>query len=300
MRAAPLLPLLVLLLAGCGKGDREARMAAAMDAPEASAFKMPMGGMAAAAKAEMPLADGRTGTDQARTASMETPVAPRMVVRDAELTLRVKSVEGVERQVGGTARSVGGIVEASQGTDLAGPTPGMTITLRVPEARFDEALRRLEGLGTRLGKTIASEDVTAQAVDLDARVKSLRVQEEAYRAILAAARRIPDVLEIQEKLTGVRTEIERIVAGRRDLGDRAARSRIVVTLSQVAPPPAPLVAAPEPDWLGGTWGDATGALRAFGRTLASLGIWALAMLPIWLPILLVGVFLVRRGASARA
>ena len=283
MRVAPFL-LFVVLLAGCGQASNTD------SATLASAAKARRSGVGAA-EAMAPQAGG------ARTASVETPAAPRLVARNAELTLRVKSVESAERQIGRASRSVGGLVEASQGTDLAGPTPGMSITLRVPESRFDEALRLLEGFGTRLGKTISSEDVTAQAVDLDARARSLRVQEEAYRAILAAARRIPDVLAIQEKLTGVRTEIERIVAGRRDLGDQAERSKIVVTLSQAL---TPMAAPPEPDWLVQTWGDATGTLRSCGRGLASLGLWALAMLPIWLPVVLVGVFLARRGATTRA
>ena len=244
--------------------------------------------MADAAKAEA----SQVAAGAVKLALHETPAAPRLVVRNAELTLRVKAVEMAERQVGTVARSFGGDVEASQGGDLAGPNPTMSVTLRVPEGRFDDALGQLEGLGTRLGKTVSTDDVTAQAVDLDARTKSLRVQEDAYRAILGNARRIGDVLEVQERLTGVRTQIEQIVAQRRALGDQAARSKIVVALQQAATPTAP---APDPDWVAQTWGDATGTLRSLGRGLASLGLWIVALLPVWLPIALVGTFVARRA-----
>lgn len=231
------------------------------------------------------------GEARATLAANETPAMPRMVVRSGELTLRVEDVKKGERGVEEVAKREGGLVEASQGTDLAGPNPSLSVTIRVPEGRFDETLDLLEAQGTRLGKTISTEDATAQTVDLDARLKSLRVQEDAYRAILGAARKISDVLEVQERLTGVRTEIEQIVAQRRTLGDQAARSKIVVSLTQSSRPQSP---APEPDWLAQTWGDATGALRATGRALASLALWLVAMLPIWLPLALIAAWGYRR------
>ncbi len=276
MRAAPLL-LAPLLVVGCGNGSmkEEGRASFAAKAPTAVA------------------ASGITlSKPQARLASEETPAASRMVVRNAQLTLRVEDVRKGEGAVGRVARSVGGLVEASQGSDLAGPNPNLSITVRVPEGRFEQSVADLEALGTRLEKTVGTEDVTAQAVDMDARLKSLRVQEDAYRAILGAARRISDVLEVQEKLTGVRTEIEQIVAQRRNLGDQAARSKIVVTLTQASRPSSP--AAPT-DWMAQTWGDATGTLRATGRAFASVGLWLVAMMPVWLPLGLVAAWGYRRS-----
>ena len=261
MRAAPRF-LLPLLNVGWGKGERSSY----------------------AAKASVASAPVAVPKGQPTLASLETAAAPRLIVRDATLTLRVTDLDAAESKVQSVARANDGTVEASQGTGLAGPDPALSLTLRVPEGRFDATVVQLEGLGVRLGKTVSSEDVTDQAVDLDARLKSLRVQEDAYRAILAAARRVTDVLEVQERLTGVRTEIERIVAARRNLGDRAARSKIVVDLTRtVRPTDAPA----DPDWPAQTWGAATGTLRATGRALASLALWIAAMTPIWLPVVLV-------------
>ncbi|RYG23592.1 DUF4349 domain-containing protein, partial [bacterium] len=81
----------------------------------------------------------------------------------------------------------------------------------------------------------------------------------------------------------------------RNLGDSAARSKVVVNLTQAALPQAAPV---EPDWASQTWGEATGSLRAFGRGLAQMGIWLAAMLPVWLPLLLVAIFGLRRTRRA--
>lgn len=288
MRALPLLVFPLLVAVGCGRASDGA------EDMGVQSMKAPMAGDAATAAiaAAAPVAQ-----EGMALASQETPTVPRLVVRNAELSLRVKDIEEAERKVGGVARSMGGLLEASQGSDLAGPNPTLSLTLRVPEGRFEETLASLEKLGTRLGKTVSTEDVTSQAVDMDARTKSLRVEEEAYRAILAGARRVSDVLEIQEKLTGVRTQIEQIVAQRRDLGDQAARSKIVVSLNQTLAPTAP---PPDPDWMAQTWGDATGTLRGIGRWLASTALWLVALLPVWLPLGLLTVFFARRVRSIRA
>ena len=300
MRAAPLL-LFVVLLAGCSSG-RSGDAAFATKAQGAAAAPMREaavggyeGGMAAL-KAEAPGA-GEGGAKAAAYAP--PPEAPRMIVRNGEISLRVKDVRIAEAQVREVARAARGVVEASQGNDLEGPNPSQTITLRVPEPLFDNTLDNLETLGARLAKTVASEDVTAQAVDMEARIKSLRVQEDAYRAILGAARKITDVLEVQERLTGVRTEIERIVAARRGLGDQAARSKIVVSLTQVQPLAIPLAKRAEPNWIVQTWSDATGTLASVAKGLASLALWLLVMSPVWIPLGLLAFFVYRRARASQ-
>ncbi len=307
MRAAPLLLVPFIVLVGCGKGG-SADMAVTRSTSESLGAAAPM----ADGKAASGLAAFRSGRNgavggvaaaqvQARTAAYQVPVAvPRMVVRNGNLNLRVKDIKIAEAQVRNVARGASGSVDASEGTDLAGPSPSLSMTLRVPEGRFDATMASLEGLGERLGKTISSEDVTSQAVDMDARVRSLRVQEEAYRAILAAARRISDVLEVQQKLTEVRTEIEQIVAQRRTLGDQAARSTIVVSLAQTAPVVVPSKTPDAPGWFASTWGDATGSLLSVVRALASLALWLTVMSPVWLPLGAVAWIVWRRTRPAPA
>lgn len=321
MRAAPLL-FFVVLLVGCGRGSAEYAakksfqsdgMAATTKAPmtASAAVAAPMFGRASMrdaageapmfAKASVRDAAAGAAEAQAQTAAYATPVAPpRMIVRNGSLSLRVKDIKAAEAQVRAIARGAGGTVEASEGSDLAGPSPNLGVTIRVPESRFDGALTDLEGLGDRLEKNISSEDVTSQAVDMEARIKSLRVQEDAYRAILGATRRISDVLEVQERLTGVRTQIEQIVAQRRGLGDQAARSTIVVSLTQTAPIATKAAPPVEPNWLALTWGDATGSLFSVGRALASTLLWLAVMSPVWAPLGLVGLVVYRRTRFTQA
>jgi hypothetical protein len=66
-------------------------------------------------------------------------------------------------------------------------------------------------------------------IDLGARITNLRATEAALQKIMEQATKIPDVLDVQSKLTEVRGEIERLVAQKLHLEDQAAYGTLVVT-----------------------------------------------------------------------
>ena len=110
-----------------------------------------------------------------------------------------------------------------------------TLSLRVPQDRFEEALTRLRALAVRVDQeTRQTQDVTTEYVDLQARLTNLEATEEELRALLTEVRkrsqRASDVLEVYRELTRVREEIERI-KGRIQMLDRlTSYATIEVTL----------------------------------------------------------------------
>ena len=75
------------------------------------------------------------------------------------------------------------------------------------------------------------QEVTAQVVDLHARIKNLRASEDALVAIMDRAGRIDDVLSVQLRLEDVRGRIEQLDAQRDDLAGRAALATLTVAWS---------------------------------------------------------------------
>lgn len=219
---------------------------------------------------------------QPRTVSM---VTQRSIIRKAELSVRVESVEKAEKAVDKMVNGFGGYVDSAESTDLASDKPSITLTLRVPVGSFDTALDQFEKLGVRLAKTISSEDVTGQLVDLDARLKTLSATEETYRGLLRDTHQLEHVIELQDKLTEVRSQIESMAAQRKALGGLAALSTIALRLEQSA---VPAQAPRDPNWLAQTWGESTSRLGEMLRSLASVGIWLAVFSPIWLPLLWLG------------
>ena len=221
---------------------------------------------------------GTTGTTQATTPDGSGP----LIVRTGQLDLQVADIEAAIHAAETAITAVGGYVSGSQRSDDADKATAI-VMFRIPAARWTDALDALRKLGTKvLGEQTSSQEVTAQVVDLGARLANLRVTETALQGIMDRATKIPDVLAVQEQLTGVRQQIEELTAQKQTLENQAALASLTVSF---APPPAVAVTQVREGWDPAREVDqAAAALVGLGQGLAGAGIW---LLIVWLPILLI-------------
>ena len=158
------------------------------------------------------------------------PGAPR-VVRTADLRVEVAggSFGSAFDRVASIAAASGGFVSASSTSSDDGARSG-ELTVRVPADRFESVRQSLAGLGEVESQSIRGEDVSGQLVDYDARLTSLRAQEEALRVLVGQAREVGDVLRVQSSLFGVRQQIEQMQAQKTNLEQSVSLATIQVSL----------------------------------------------------------------------
>ena len=124
-------------------------------------------------------------------------------------------------------------------------------------------------------------EVTAQVVDLEARIRNLQASEVALLGIAAKATKTSDVLEVQARLTEVRGQIEQMTAQLKDLNDRAGFATLEVRYNV----PIAAVEVAAKSWDPKTAVDeAAASMLAILQNLVSAGIWFAI---VWLPILIV-------------
>ena len=132
----------------------------------------------------------------------------RKIIRTAFLEIEVKDPSAGLEQVHAIADHVDGYLMSSQmngGPDV----PAGAIVLRVPVARFDEALSEIKKLADRVeSEKIEATDVTQNYVDREAALRNLRAEETQYLLIMKRARSVTETLEVSSKLSGVRGQIE--------------------------------------------------------------------------------------------
>lgn len=149
-----------------------------------------------------------------------TPVVPGSprVVRTADL--RVKVVKGgfgvAFDRVASLAAANGGFVSSSS-TSTNDDARSGELTVRVPGDRFDAVRQSLSELGEVETQAIRGEDVSGQLVDFDARLKSLRAQEDSLRVLVGQAKAVGEVLQVQSSLFTVRQQIEQLAAQKANL-----------------------------------------------------------------------------------
>lgn len=281
--AAVLLLLVTMLLAACAASGGGETLGGGDAADEAGQPQAPGGSTDLSREAVGQDGDQAGGPAPAPGDGNAAPIEQR-IVKTGEMTIEVAALRDAVADVRAMALRLGGYVGGSQaGTD----DDGATLTLRIPAARFDDALDALREMGTTvLAEATREQDVTGQIVDLEARIENLRASEASYRELLARAERIDDVLAVQSRLDEVRGQIEQLEAQREVLAEQADLSTLVVRLEPRVRPVEQQAETWDP---GRQASEALAALVGIGQGLASGLIWFVL---VWLPILLVLTLLV--------
>jgi hypothetical protein len=218
-----------------------------------------------------------------------TPETPNGAFRDlakivytGTMSVQVTDLLEAVRAGRDTVLQGGGYVSGSRQSN-DGERSTASVTYRIPSEVWEPTLDALRGLGELIGEEIGSTEVTGQIVDLEARVRNLRIKEASVRAIAEGATAFEEILEGQERLSEVRGQIEQLEAQRVNLEDAAALGTMTVTYgTQVK---AVVAAAEEAK----TWnpgeevGRATNTLVVGLQALSTAGIWFGI---VWLPLLL--------------
>lgn len=236
------------------------------------------------------------GSGTAPDSYASTATGP-MIVRTGSLDLQVSDVDRAVADATRVVTGAGGYVAGSD-RSFNGDQPFAMLTLRIPADKWEATLAELRGLSLKvLGEKTNATEVTAQVVDMDARIVNLRATEAALLQIMEKATRITDILEVQNQLTTVRGEIEQLQAARKNLADQAAQGTLAVSFGLAPAPVTTVTNAWDP---GTVIAEATAALVGMGQGVASTAIW---LVIVGLPILLAGLlvlvpllFVVRRLA----
>ncbi|MEP7190843.1 MAG: DUF4349 domain-containing protein, partial [Roseiflexaceae bacterium] len=167
------------------------------------------------------------------------------------------------------------------------------VIFRVPAEHFDQALSGAQGLAKKvLARTVGGDDVTEEFVDLEARLGNLEATRDRLQSFLDKAITVDDALKVNQSLSDLQGQIEQLKGRKKFLQNSASLSTISVTLSPL-PTIAPIV--DEQGWQ--PLGVARTALRGlvgFGQGLATLVIVVLVWAPVWLPLVLIGLWISRR------
>jgi hypothetical protein len=178
------------------------------------------------------------------------PIQGPQVIRQAQLAISVKSGKFDSSLAG-----VRSLVELEQGyvsgTDAqANPVTNDqirtgVITFMVPAAKFDETIDALTKMGTVQNEHISGQDVSAQYVDLQARLANEEAQRNAMLALLAKAQTVSDIIAVQNQLGQITGQIEQLKGQIQYIDHNVAFSTISVSLTEAG---APAANTPSDSW----------------------------------------------------
>ena len=173
------------------------------------------------------------------------------VIRQAQLTIDVSSGSFDSKLA-----SVRALVQLEQGfisgTDAqANPTNpneqirSGVITFMVPAAKFDETIDQLSKLGKVQNEHISGNDVSAQYVDLQARLANEEAQRNAMLALLGRAQSVADIIAVQTQLGQITQQIEQLKGQISYIDHNTTYSTVSVNITEAG---APAQAQPVDSW----------------------------------------------------
>ena len=226
--------------------------------------------------------------DRVTAAGTAQQIAPSMLIRTGSASIEVQKLDPAILKVRQLATQLGGYIANSSITGGRDQVRSATLEMKIPAARYDQAIGGLGGIGKVESVNTSVEDVGEEYVDVSARVANAKRLEERFISLLATRTgRLQDVLAVERELARVREEIERYEGRLRFLRTRAAVSTLSITVHE----PMPI--------LGQNPGDnpIIGALKQAWRNFVGFIAWFIASLGVLIPfgaLLVAGWYVFRR------
>ncbi len=167
-----------------------------------------------------------------RQAAAVDPLS-RAVISTGQITLHAKTVSTARAKVMRLVTSWNGTVADEQSSsDEHGRMADTTMTLRVPSARFSEAMNALGELGEVDEQSRKSEDVTTKVIDNDARVRAAERSIRQIENLLSRAEKLGDIIAIESDLARRQADLDSLKSQQAWLADQTSLSTINLYLSR--------------------------------------------------------------------
>ncbi len=278
------------LIAGCsgissdsGRSDS----VSSMSAPDYAGRSAPSASATAAGGSAAPADSGSANT------TVET--AQQKLARRGSISLQVDDIGKATAAVRAANSANEGFVlsenigsyGARTGAEGINPSTYATLTISVPSDRLDGTLDALQKLGKVLDRSTETENVTAEYVDVQARVASMKRSVARIDKLIDSTDDIDQLVRLERELSTRQAELESVEARLQQLDRQTDRSPISVTLA-TAPDLIDELDNPATGFLGGLksgWNAFVASVVALMTVLGALLpfalVAALVLWPVW-------------------
>lgn len=212
---AVFLMLSMLLLAGCGAKSKAADKEVAMDKDNSVM--------------------GESGSSDAKEESRQetTLTENQKLIRKLRLTAETEALDKLLSKVEQKVKDLGGYMESREVNNDNAYDRWAELIIRVPAESLDQFSEAVEENANVTSSTETTENITLSYVAAESRVKALETEQTRLLELLAKANNMTEILQIEERLTVVRTELESMTSQLRLYDNQVDYGTINLSLSEV-------------------------------------------------------------------
>jgi len=174
--------------------------------------------------------------DEGSTGNYKNPDDPKPVekkiIKEGEISIEAGNPQAARKALTDSLAKLGGYVEEereNKNKDIG--RKYYTLSVRIPAQQFERFLNAVSSEADHIeSKRIRIKDVTTEYIDVTTRLKNKTLLENRYKVLLQKATKMADILQVENKLSDIRTNIETIQGQLNYLNKQIAYSSLQITL----------------------------------------------------------------------
>lgn len=173
---------------------------------------------------------------------LSTVKLPEKIIKDANIGIAVEDYTAAMNQIKSMIKANKAYV-ASEDQSNSSYQIANTLVIRVPNVDFEDLVAGISSVALDVEYSqINARDVTAEFVDVEARIKAKKEVEARYYEILKTAKTVGEVLEVEDKIRVIREELEAAQGRLKLLKDQVNYSTVTLNIHQQIEQPSAAVA----------------------------------------------------------
>jgi hypothetical protein len=165
--------------------------------------------------------------DSPSTAPILTPSVTQDVIYTATMRAETKDIDATANQIRIDTAAASGTVFADTRDETVA-----SLTLEVPPQQFDDLLRTVATRAKVTRRSMQASDVTAEGVDLQARLSAATTSRDRVAALLAEATNLQNIVSLEGELRNREMEVEQISGQLRVLRSQVGMGTISIELTE--------------------------------------------------------------------
>ena len=178
-----------------------------------------------------------TSLSGAGTANTQPATTSQKLIRRIRLEAETEDLDALLEAITEKINQLGGYIEQQE---IYHGSPSAqrryrrgTLTIRIPADKLNEFVAKVTEESNIISSNETSEDVTLKYVAIQSRITALETEQTRLLELLSKAETTMDLLEIEKRLTEVRTDLEEITSQLRVMDNQVNYGTVNLSVSEV-------------------------------------------------------------------
>lgn len=179
---------------------------------------------------------GAAATGTSAAASTAAALSKQKIIEKLSYQIETLKFDESSQMIQSLCTQLGGYMQSSSVDGKGIQVQNLrtaSFVLRIPQEKLSQFKNSAGNIGSILNFTSSSENISDQYFDTEARLKSLRTQQERLLALLTKSGSLKDVIDLEKALEDVNYQIEQLTGTLRQYDSLIGFSTVTVQLNEV-------------------------------------------------------------------